>query len=671
MFFDMLLLDCQANIGREKNTDTNLFRYLYWLPLRMFYNIKFSLKTNKIKNLKEDYFVMNQETEVIEKQDVVIRFSGDSGDGMQLTGQQFSDTAALFGNDVSTFPDYPAEIRAPQGTVGGVSGFQVHIGEEHITTPGDFADVLVAMNPAALKANLRWAKKAGTIILDTDAFTDKHLERAGYTSNPLTDHSLDDYNVIAVNITKLTIEALKETGLDQKSVLRCKNMFALGMTYWMFERSVEHTEAFFDMKFAKKPSIASANKLVLRAGYNYAANVHALAVHFKVAPAHIEKGKYRTITGNKATAWGLLAAAEKAGLPLFCGSYPITPATDILQELALRRDLGAKTYQAEDEIGGICTAIGASYAGNFAVTTTSGPGLALKSEACGLAVMAELPLVIVDVQRGGPSTGLPTKTEQSDLMQALYGRNGESPMPVIAASTSGNCFDYAFIAGKIALEHMTPVILLTDGFLANGAQPWLIPSMAKLPEIKIRRAKEGDNYQPYARDPETLARTWAVPGTKGLEHRIGGLEKMNITGTISYVPENHQVMTDLRQEKVARIANYIPQQEVFGNPEGGEVLVVGWGGTYGHLFSAVKELRKEGKDVSLAHFNYINPLPKNTQEVLAKFKKILVCELNLGQFAAYLRSKYPEFTYQQYNKVAGLPFTVLEIKEEVNKLMND
>ncbi|WP_418537271.1 2-oxoacid:acceptor oxidoreductase subunit alpha [Odoribacter laneus] len=614
---------------------------------------------------------MNQETEVIEKQDVVIRFSGDSGDGMQLTGQQFSDTAALFGNDVSTFPDYPAEIRAPQGTVGGVSGFQVHIGEEHITTPGDFADVLVAMNPAALKANLRWAKKAGTIILDTDAFTDKHLERAGYTSNPLTDHSLDDYNVIAVNITKLTIEALKETGLDQKSVLRCKNMFALGMTYWMFERSVEHTEAFFDMKFAKKPSIASANKLVLRAGYNYAANVHALAVHFKVAPAHIEKGKYRTITGNKATAWGLLAAAEKAGLPLFCGSYPITPATDILQELALRRDLGAKTYQAEDEIGGICTAIGASYAGNFAVTTTSGPGLALKSEACGLAVMAELPLVIVDVQRGGPSTGLPTKTEQSDLMQALYGRNGESPMPVIAASTSGNCFDYAFIAGKIALEHMTPVILLTDGFLANGAQPWLIPSMAKLPEIKIRRAKEGDNYQPYARDPETLARTWAVPGTKGLEHRIGGLEKMNITGTISYVPENHQVMTDLRQEKVARIANYIPQQEVFGNPEGGEILVVGWGGTYGHLFSAVKELRKEGKDVSLAHFNYINPLPKNTREVLAKFKKILVCELNLGQFAAYLRSKYPEFTYQQYNKVAGLPFTVLEIKEEVNKLINN
>ena len=597
---------------------------------------------------------MSQETKVIEKHDVVIRFSGDSGDGMQLTGQQFSDTAALFGNDVATFPDYPAEIRAPQGTVGGVSGFQVHIGEEHITTPGDYADVLVAMNPAALKANLRWAKKAGTIIVDIDAFTDKHIERAGYTANPLEDGSLADYNVVPVKVTELTIEALKETGLDQKSI---------------FEQSVEHTEAFFDIKFGKKPAIASANKMVLRAGYNYAANVHALATHFKVAPATIEKGKYRTITGNKATAWGLLAAAEKAGLPLFCGSYPITPATDILHELALRRDLGAKTYQAEDEIGGICTAIGASYAGNFACTTTSGPGLALKSEACGLAVMAELPLVIVDVQRGGPSTGLPTKTEQSDLLQALYGRNGECPMPVIAASTSGNCFDYAFMAGKIALEHMTPVVLLTDGFLANGAQPWLIPSMAKLPEIKLRLAKEGDDYKPYARDPETLARTWALPGTKGLEHRIGGLEKMNITGTISYVPENHQVMTDLREEKVARIANDLPEQEVYGNPEGGDILVVGWGGTYGHLYTTVSEMRAEGKDVSLAHFNFINPLPKNTRDVLARYKKIVVCELNLGQFAKYLKSKFPEFNYLQVNKVAGLPFTVVELKEKINKII--
>ena len=537
---------------------------------------------------------MAEEMIVKELDEVVVRFSGDSGDGMQLAGNMFSNISATEGNDISTFPDYPAEIRAPQGTVGGVSGFQVHIGEEHITTPGDYADVLVAMNPAALKANLRWAKKAGTIIVDIDAFTDKHIERAGYTANPLEDGSLADYNVVPVKVTELTIEALKETGLDQKSILRCKNMFALGMIYWMFEQSVEHTEAFFDIKFGKKPAIASANKMVLRAGYNYAANVHALATHFKVAPATIEKGKYRTITGNKATAWGLLAAAEKAGLPLFCGSYPITPATDILHELALRRDLGAKTYQAEDEIGGICTAIGASYAGNFACTTTSGPGLALKSEACGLAVMAELPLVIVDVQRGGPSTGLPTKTEQSDLLQALYGRNGECPMPVIAASTSGNCFDYAFMAGKIALEHMTPVVLLTDGFLANGAQPWLIPSMAKLPEIKLRLAKEGDDYKPYARDPETLARMWALPGTKGLEHRIGGLEKVNVTGEISYVPENHQIMTDLRDAKVAKIADSIPQQEIFGNQDGGDLLVVGWGGTYGHLYSVVRELREAG-----------------------------------------------------------------------------
>ncbi len=613
---------------------------------------------------------MAQETKVIEKHDVVIRFSGDSGDGMQLTGQQFSDTTALLGNDVATFPDYPAEIRAPQGTVGGVSGFQVHIGDEAITTPGDYADVLVAMNPAALKANLRWAKKGGTIIVDTDSFTEKNLEKAGFTSDPIMDQSLSDYNVIPVKVTTLTEESLKDSGLDQKSIVRCKNMFALGMIYWMFESPIEHTSNYFDYKFGKKPQIAEANKTVLKAGFNYAESVHALAVHFKVAPAKIEKGKYRSITGNRATAWGLLAAAEKAGLPLFCGSYPITPATDILHELALRRDLGAKTYQAEDEIGGICTAIGASYAGNFAVTTTSGPGLALKSEAAGLAVMAELPLVIVDVQRGGPSTGLPTKTEQSDLLQALYGRNGESPMPVIAASTSGNCFHYAYMAGKIAQEHMTPVILLTDGFLANGAQPWLIPSMDELPEIKVQRAKEGEEYQPYARDPETFVRKHALPGTKGLEHRIGGLEKMNIVGSISYVPENHQLMTELRDAKVKKIADFIPLQSVYGNEKGGEVLVVGWGGTYGHLFSAVKELRDEGRDVSLAHFNFINPLPKNTAEIFARYKKIIVCELNLGQFASYLRSKCPGVTFYQCNKIAGLPFTVAELKEKISEMFN-
>ncbi len=612
---------------------------------------------------------MSQETKVIEKTNVVIRFSGDSGDGMQLTGQQFSDAAALFGNVVSTFPDYPAEIRAPQGTVGGVSGFQVHIGEADVKTPGDKADVLIAMNPAAVKANLRWVKPAGTIIVDINAFTEKTLEKAGYKENPLTDGTLADFNVVPVGITELTLETLKDFTLDQKAKVRCKNMFALGMVYWMFGRDTQYSEDFLNIKFAKKTDILSANKLVLKAGYNYAENVHALAVHFKVAPAELKKGKYRSITGNKATAWGLLAVAEKTGLPLFCGSYPITPATDILHELALRRDLGAKTYQAEDEIAGICTSIGASYAGAFAVTTTSGPGLALKSEAANLAVIAELPLVIVDVQRGGPSTGLPTKTEQSDLLQALYGRNGDSPMPVVAASTSTDCFDYAYIAGKIALEHMTPVILLTDGFLANGAQPWLIPSMQDLPEIRLNKPTEGEKYQPYARDPETLVRKWAVPGMKGMEHRIGGLEKMDITGTISYVPENHQKMTDLRAGKIAKIADFIPLQKVYGNQDGGEILVVGWGGTYGHLFSAVKELRNEGKDVSLAHFNYINPLPKNTEEIFSKYKKILVCELNLGQFALYLRGKHPGHNYYQCNKVAGLPFAVDEIKNKVNELL--
>ena len=602
---------------------------------------------------------MSEKTEVIDKKDIVIRFSGDSGDGMQLTGQQFSDAAALFGNGVSTFPDYPAEIRAPQGTVGGVSGFQVHIGNDPIKTPGDFADVLVAMNPAALKAILRWAKKGATIIVNLDAFTDKNIEKAGYKENPLEDAVLQDYNVVPVKITTLTEEALKDSGLDQKSIVKCKNMFALGMIYWMFDRTVDHTRDFINQKFAKKPEIASANVKVLESGFNYASNVHALAVHFNVAPAQIEKGRYRTITGNKATAWGFLAAAEKANLPLFCGSYPITPATDILQELALRRDLGVKTYQAEDEIAGICTSIGASYVGNLAITTTSGPGLALKSEAAGLAVMAELPLVIVDVQRGGPSTGL----------QALYGRNGESPMPVVAASTPGNCFDYAFWASKIAVEHMTPVVLLTDGFLGNGAQPWKIPSLKYYPSITPRVAKEGDDYKPYARDPETLARMWALPGTKGLEHRIGGLEKVNVTGEISYVPENHQIMTDLRDAKVAKIADSIPQQEIFGNQDGGDLLVVGWGGTYGHLYSVVRELREAGKDVSLAHFNFINPLPKNTDEVLGKFKKIVVCELNLGQFASYLRAKFPHYTYYQYNKVAGLPFTVVELKEKITELL--
>lgn len=613
---------------------------------------------------------MSQKTQVIEKEEVVIRFSGDSGDGMQLTGTQFSDTSALFGNDVATFPDYPAEIRAPQGTVGGVSGFQLHFGTTEVNTPGDYADVLVAMNPAALKANLKWVKPSGTIIVNEDSFTDKNLEKAGYDSDPLMDDKLADYNVIKAKITTLTKECLKDSSLDQKSILRSKNMFTLGMVYWMFDRPLEHTEHFIEKKFRKHPLVVEANKKVLHAGYNFARTIEALAYNYSVAPAKIRKGTYRNITGNKATAWGLIAAAEKANLELFCGSYPITPATEILQELAARKDLGVKTFQAEDEIAGICTAIGASFAGDFAVTTTSGPGLALKTEAAGLAVMTELPLVIVNVQRGGPSTGLPTKTEQSDLLQAIHGRSGESPMPVIAASTPSNCFDYAFMAGKIALEHMTPVILLTDGFLANGAEPWRIPKMAELPEIVAPLAKEGDEYKPYARDDKRLARRWAVPGTKGLEHRIGGLEKMDVVGTISYVPENHQVMTDIRSERIRRIANYIPELEVKGK-EDSEVLVVGWGGTYGHLITAVRELQKEGKNIALAHFNYIFPLPKNTNEVLKRYKKIIVCELNDGQFVEYLRSQLHDLKFEQYNKSQGLPFTVLELKERFNQLLEE
>jgi 2-oxoglutarate ferredoxin oxidoreductase subunit alpha len=614
---------------------------------------------------------MAEKSTLIEKENVVIRFSGDSGDGMQLTGMQFSNTSALFGNDVSTFPDYPAEIRAPQGTVGGVSGFQLHFGSTQITTPGDYCDVLVAMNPAALKANLRWVKPGGTIIVNIDAFNDKNLEKAGYTHNPLPEYKQGDYNIIEAPITLLTQEAMKEMNTDNKSVLRTRNMFALGMTYFMFDRPLEHTLQFFDQKFGKKPEVVLANKSVLEAGFHYAETIEALASNrIHVAPAKQEPGIYRNINGNTATAWGLIAAAEKAKLELFLGSYPITPATEILMELAERKDLGVKTFQAEDEIAGICTAIGAAYAGDLAATSTSGPGLSLKSEAIGLAVMTELPLVIVNVQRGGPSTGLPTKTEQSDLMQALYGRNGECPAVVIAASTPSNCFQYAFESAKIALEHMTPVILLTDGFLANGTEPWKIPAMKSLPEIKPPYAKKDEKYQPYARDEKNLNRFWAIPGTPGLEHRVGGLEKMNITGTVSYIPENHQVMSDLREEKVARIQNITPKQTVYGD-EQGELLVVGWGGTYGHLYNAVKNLRQEGHSISLCHFNYINPLPSNVAEIFARYKRIVVCEINFGQFANYLRIKHQQFNYLQYNKLMGLPFTVNELEECFTKILKE
>ena len=615
---------------------------------------------------------MSEKTEVIDKKDIVIRFSGDSGDGMQLTGQQFSDAAALFGNGVSTFPDYPAEIRAPQGTVGGVSGFQVHIGNDPIKTPGDFADVLVAMNPAALKANLRWAKKGATIIVNLDAFTDKNIEKAGYKENPLEDAVLQDYNVVPVKITTLTEEALKDSGLDQKSIVKCKNMFALGMIYWMFDRTVDHTRDFINQKFAKKPEIASANVKVLESGFNYASNVHALAVHFNVAPAQIEKGRYRTITGNKATAWGFLAAAEKANLPLFCGSYPITPATDILHELSKHKSLGVKTVQCEDEIAGCASAVGAAFAGDLAVTTTSGPGICLKSEAMNLAVIAELPLVIVNVQRGGPSTGLPTKSEQTDLLQALYGRNGESPMPVIAATSPTNCFDAAYMAAKIALEHMTPVVLLTDAFIANGSAAWKLPNLEEYPAINPPYVTPdmAETWTPFQRNEKTGTRYWAVPGTEGFMHRIGGLEKSNETGVISTEPENHQKMTLLRQAKVDKIADSIPELEVQGDADA-DLLVVGWGGTYGHLYSAVEHMRKNGKKVALAHFQYINPLPKNTADVLKKYKKIIVAEQNLGQFAGYLRMKVPGLNVSQFNQVKGQPFVTRELVDAFTKLLEE
>lgn len=615
---------------------------------------------------------MGKKAGAIEREEVVVRFSGDSGDGMQLTGTLFSDTSAFIGNDLSTFPDYPSEIRAPQGTIGGVSGFQVHIGHSLIKTPGDYADILIAMNPAALKATAKWVKEGGTIIIDEDSFDEKGLQKAGYkTEDPIQEDKLDIFNIIKAPISSLTKEALKDMGLDPKSILRSKNMFALGMVYWIFDRPLSYTESFFQKKFKNKPLVIEANVTVLRAGYNYAETMEHLTPSYKVSPAKIEKGTYRNISGNIATAWGLMAAAEKAGLELFCGSYPITPATEILQELSLRKDLGVKTFQAEDEIAGICTSIGASFAGDLAVTSTSGPGLALKGEAIGLAVMTELPIVIVNVQRGGPSTGLPTKPEQSDLMQALYGRNGESPVVVMAASTPSNCFHYAFEAAKIALEHMTPVILLTDGFIANGSEPWRIPKMSEYPVIKAPIITgEKQDWQPYARDAEKLARTWAIPGTIGMEHRIGGLEKDELKGSVSQDPMNHQRMTEIREEKVQRVSNFIPKLKVEGETSG-KLLVVGWGGTYGHLATAVAELNAIGKKVSLAHFNYIKPLPANVNEVFSKFDKIVVCEINLGQFVNYLRMTHPDFNYMQYNKIQGLPFTTVELKEHFEKLLEE
>lgn len=602
---------------------------------------------------------------------VVIRFVGDSGDGMQLTGTQFTDTSAMFGNDVATFPNYPAEIRAPQGSLYGVSGYQVHIGSAEISTPGDDLDLLVAMNPAGLKTNYTSVKPGHTIIVDTDSFTKKNLEKASYKSNPLEDGSLENYRVIEVAMTSLTKECLKGLALDNKSVLRSKNMFALGMVYWMYHRSLEHTIEFFNKKFKSKPLIIEANTKVLKAGYFYAETLEIIPNSYAIAPSKMPKGTYRIVNGNTATAWGFLAASEKSGRELYLGSYPITPASDILHELVKHKHFGVKALQAEDEIAGICSSIGASFAGDLAITTTSGPGLALKGEALGLAMITELPLVVVDVQRGGPSTGLPTKTEQSDLLQAMFGRNGESPVVVVAASTPANCFDMAFEAARLALEHMTPVVLLTDGYIANGSEPWKIKSVKDMATINPPIIKEvTDNWHPYSRDKETLARNWAIPGTKGLEHRIGGLEKDKISGNVSYDPENHEFMTNIRAEKVKRIANYIPELKVDGAQEG-DLLVVGWGGTFGSLHSAVKSINEQGYKVGHIHFNYLNPMPKNTAEVLAKFKRIVVCELNKGQLSYVLRANYPHFTYTQYNKIQGLPFSVGDLNQKFKSLIDN
>ncbi len=613
------------------------------------------------KNIKE-------QIEVLEA--VVVRFVGDSGDGMQLTGTQFSDTSAMFGNDVATFPNYPSEIRAPQGSLYGVSGFQVHIGSVEVSTPGDNLDLLVAMNPAGLKTNLYAVKPGHTIIVDTDAFTKKNLDKAKYETNPLIDGSLENYRVIEASMTSLSKESLKKVkGLDNKSIARSKNMFALGMVYWMYNRSLDYTIDFLQRKFKTKPEIIEANTKVLKAGYNYANTLELIPNAYTIVPAKMKAGTYRIIMGNTATAWGFLAAAEKSGLELFLGSYPITPATDILHELVKHKHFGVKAFQAEDEIAGISSAIGAAFAGKLAITTTSGPGLALKGEALGLAMMIELPLVVVNVQRGGPSTGLPTKTEQSDLLQAMYGRNGESPVIVIAASTPANCFNFAYEAAKLALEHMTPVILLTDGYIANGSTPWKIQSVNEMPEIKNNKINEvKENWHPYDRDEDTLARNWAVPGTFGLEHRVGGLEKDKVTGNVSYVPENHEFMTKIRAEKIKRVENYIPDL-ITEFADEGDLLVIGWGGTYGSLHSAVKQLNDEGFDnIGFAHFNYINPLPKNTKDILKRFKTFVVCELNNGQFAKVLRINFSGFEFLQFNKIQGLPFGNSELTEKFKQL---
>ena len=614
---------------------------------------------------------MNRKEELL--QDVVIKFAGDSGDGMQLTGSQFTNNTALMGIDLATFPDFPAEIRAPQGTLPGVSGYQLRFSSDQVFTPGDECDVLVAMNAAALKANLKGLKKGGKIIVNTEGFDTKNLRLANYPDgvNPLEDNSLESYDVIRMDVTKMTREALKDITLGTKEKDRAKNMFVLGFLYWMYNRDMDSTIQFLQDKFGKKPEILESNLRALKAGYNFGDTTETFTTTYRVEKAKMAPGVYRSIMGNQALAYGLIAASQTSGLSLFLGSYPITPASDILHELSRHKAFGVRTFQAEDEIAGITSAIGAAYGGALGVTTTSGPGMALKAEAMGLAVMLEIPLLIVDVQRGGPSTGLPTKTEQSDLLQAYYGRNGECPMPVVAASTPSDCFDAVYEAVRIAVQHMTPIIFLSDGYIANGAEPWRFPKTEDLLPIEVKFKTElghgEEKFQPYLRD-EKLVRPWAIPGTPGLEHRIGGLEKQNITGNVSYDPENHQLMVKIREEKVDKIADYIPAQKLDSGPEKGELLVLGWGSTYGAIKSAVAELQHEGYAVAHAHLRHLRPFPKNLGEILKNFRQVLIPEINNGQLIKIIRDKY-FVDAKAYNKIMGVPITKTELVLKLREML--
>jgi 2-oxoglutarate/2-oxoacid ferredoxin oxidoreductase subunit alpha len=603
--------------------------------------------------------------EVIDR--AVIRFAGDSGDGMQITGSQFTNTVALYGNDIATFPDYPAEIRAPAGTIPGVSGFQLHFSSNEVYTPGDAIDVLIAMNPAALKVNIADLKANGILIVNSDSFKETDLRKAQMTSNPLEDHSLDKYRVFPVELQRLTRAALQHLGLDAKAMDRCKNFFALGMCYWLYNRSTEPTVRWIDEKFKKKPLLVEANKLALKGGYSYCEATEAFQISYEIPPAQLTPGVYRNISGNQALALGFVTAAQKSGLSLFLGSYPITPASDILHELSQYKNFGVITFQAEDEIAAITSAIGASYSGALAITATSGPGMALKTEALGLAVATELPLVICDIQRGGPSTGLPTKTEQADLLQALFGRNSEAPIPVLAAATPGDCFWIALEASRIALKYMVPVIVLSDGYLANGAEPWRIPKVEDIPSIPVHFANNPDGFMPYKRDPQTLARPWAVPGTPGLEHRIGGLEKQDGTGNVNYEPLNHENMVRIRAAKVAAIVQDVPNVLPEGDPEG-DLLVVSWGSTAGSITAAVKAARAKGRRIGHLHLRYLNPLPSNVGDVLQRYKRVLVPELNMGQLLWILRAKYLVDAVG-LNKIQGRPFKQAELEQKFDEML--